>query len=50
MCFAHILNLSTRKALDLPQMGRLLGRVSRIVGFSIAVILPVQHLKQNKSY
>ena len=32
-CFAHTLNLSTRKGLDLPQMDRLLGRVNRIVSF-----------------
>ena len=32
-CFAHTLNLSARKGLDLPQMDRLLGRVNRIVSF-----------------
>ena len=32
-CFAHTLNLLTRKGLDLPQMDRLLGRVNHIVSF-----------------
>ena len=38
-CFAHTLNLSTRKGLDLPQMDRLLGRVSHIVSFFQEVTL-----------
>lgn len=32
-CFAHTLNLATKRGLKVPQMDRLLGRVNRIVGF-----------------
>ena len=32
-CFAHTLNLATRRALDIPEVDQLLGRIRKVVSF-----------------
>uniref|UniRef100_A0A8C1U7M1 BED-type domain-containing protein n=1 Tax=Cyprinus carpio TaxID=7962 RepID=A0A8C1U7M1_CYPCA len=47
-CFAHSLNLASQKALKVPSVDRLLGRVRRVTAFFRRSTIASQQLKQNQ--